>query len=693
MLEALFGRLTWDSIILVQAVEQPNINTFITASAAAMMPVGGVMIVALLTWMKWWKPLFCEWLTSVDHKKIGTMYIIFAVIMLFRGVVEGMLMRANQAVGLNGGFLSSDHFNQLFTTHGTNMIFFVAMPFLIGLINIVVPLQIGARDVAFPKLNQISLGLTAAGGFLFMISLMVGEFSTGGWTGYPSFTGRLVNPGVGPDYYILSVAISGIGSTLTGVNFAVTIYKMRTAGMNFMRMPLFTWTALCTSILLIFAMPPLTACCAMLGLDRFLGFHFFTNDMGGNLMNFINLFWMFGHPEVYILILPAFGVMSEIASTYSGKRLYGYTGIVSATMCIAVLSFMVWLHHFFTMGQSATVNAAFGVATLLIAIPTGVKIYDWLATLWGGRIRFTAPMIYLCGFFVLFTIGGLSGVVLASPTLDYQLHNSLFLVAHFHNVIIPGVLFGILAGIHIWFPKIYGFRLIESYSRITAILWAVGFSLAFLPLYKVGMMGMTRRTVAYQDPDLVPWMVVSGIGALILGLAFLFVLLTILMSVLNRKKLAVPFGDPWDGRTLEWWTPAPAPDWNFAVLPKVEGRDAFHDAKEKGTAYQPIEKYEDIEMPANTYYGFIIMVMASGFGFGLVWHMWWLAIASLLGAIATAITYAFLPQRNRIIPAAEVREIDEAWRRAARESVGVTRDDECKEANQGLARPDIITNP
>ena len=692
MFEALFGRLTWDSLILVQEFEDPNLNTFITAGAAAMMPVGGALVVALLFWMKWWKPLF-EWLTSVDHKKIGTMYIIFAVIMLFRGVVEGILMRVNQAVALNGGFLSSDHFNQLFTTHGTNMIFFVAMPFLIGLINIVVPLQIGARDVAFPKLNQISLGLTAVGGFLIMISLLVGEFSTGGWTGYPSFTGRLINPGVGPDYYILSIGIAGLGSTLTGVNFAVTIYKMRTVGMSFMRMPLFTWTALCTSILLIFAMPPLTACCLMLGLDRYLGFHFFTNDMGGNLMNYINLFWMFGHPEVYILILPAFGVMSEIAATFSGKRLYGYVGLVAATMCIAVLSFMVWLHHFFTMGQSTTVNAAFGIATLLIAIPTGVKIYDWLATLWGGRVRFTTPMLYLCGFFVLFAIGGLSGVILANPTLDYQLHNSLFLVAHFHNVIIPGTLFGVLAGIYYWFPKIYGFRLLDGYSRITAFLWAFGFILAFLPLYQVGMMGMTRRTVAYEDPAMVPWLVVSGIGALFLGLAFTFVLLTLWRSVVNRKKLMVPLGDPWDGRTLEWWTPAPTPEWNFAVLPKVDGRDAFTEAKAKGTAYQPIEKYEDIEMPANTYYGLIIAALGSGLGFGLVWYMWWLAIICFLGCIVTVITYAFLPERKKIIPAAEVREIDEAWRRAARESRGVTRDDECNEANQGLARPDIITNP
>jgi len=691
MADPITGKLSWDSILLVEAVENPTLNTLITAGAAGMIPVGGVAIVVLLWWLNWWKP-FTEWITSVDHKKIGIMYIIFAVIMLFRGVVEGMLMRVHQAGALDGGFLTSDHFNQLFTTHGTNMIFFVAMPFLIGLINIAVPLQIGARDVAFPKLNQISLGLTGAGGFLITISLLVGEFSTGGWTGYPSYTGRLINPGVGPDYWLLSIGLSGIGSTLTGVNFAVTIYKMRTKGMKFMRMPLFTWTALCVSILLILAMPPLTACCAMLGLDRYLDFHFFTNDQGGNLMNFINLFWMFGHPEVYILILPAFGVMSEIAATYSGKRLYGYTSIVIATMSIAVLSFMVWLHHFFTMGQSTTVNAAFGIATLLISIPTGVKVYDWLATLWGGRIRFTTPMIYLCGFFVLFVIGGFSGVVLANPTLDYQLHNSLFLVAHFHNVIIPGTLFGIFAGIHYWFPKMFGFRLLEGYGKITAFLWMFGFSLTFLPLYPLGFMGMTRRTVDYSDPAYVPLMIVSGAGALFLGLAFLFVLLTFWRSIVHRKKLAVPFGDPWDGRTLEWWTPSPAPEWNFAVLPEVHSRDAFTAAKENGTAYAPVDKYEDIAMPSNTFYGVIIGVLVSALGFGLVWYIWWMVIASLLGCIATMIVYAFLPERERVIPADEVRIVDETWRKQAREATGITRDEESDETNQGLARPDILPN-
>jgi len=651
--------------------------------------VGSLILILLIWWFKWWKPLL-SWVTSVDHKKIGVMYIIFAVIMLFRGVVEGVLMRVHQATAIDGGFLSSDHFNQLFTTHGTNMIFFVAMPFLFGLINVAVPLQIGARDVAFPKLNQISLGLTAAGGFLIMISLLIGEFATGGWTGYPSYNGKLVSPGVGPDYWLISIGISGIGSTLTGVNFAVTIYKMRTKGMKFMRMPLFTWTALSTSILLIFAMPPLTACCVMLGLDRYLDFHFFTNDMGGNLMNFINLFWMFGHPEVYILILPPFGVMSEIAPTFSAKRLYGYTGLVAATMCIAVLSFFVWLHHFFTMGQSTTVNAAFGIATLLIAIPTGVKVYDWLATLWGGRVRFTTPMIYLMGFFVLFVMGGFSGVVLANPTLDYQLHNSLFLVAHFHNVILPGTLFGILAAIHYWYPKMFGYRLMESWGRLTAWCWIFGFSLTFLPLYSLGLKGMTRRTVDYTDPSYVPLMVISGIGALFLSLAFLFLLVTFWRSIVNRKQLAIPFGDPWDGRTLEWWTPSPAPEWNFAVLPEVHSRDAFMAAKEKGTAYEPIENYQDIEMPSNTYYGLIIGILVSALGFGLVWHIWWMAIAGLVGTIFTIMVYAFLPQRETVIPAEEVRRVDEPWRRQARELQGITRDDETNESNKGLACPDIL---
>jgi len=679
--------------MIVKAIKDPNFNTIITANAAAMIPVGTVLIFAILTWTKYWKKLFSEWITTTDHKKLGIMYVIFAMIMLFRGVVEGTLMRINQAGALDGGMLSSDHFNQLFTTHGTTMIFFVAMPLIIGLMNFVVPLQIGARDVAYPVLNQISFWLTAAGGSLITISLLIGEFSTGGWSNYPPYTGKVINPGVGPDYWLLAVGLSGIGSTLTGVNFSLTIYKLRAKGMRFMRMPLFVWTSLCTSILLIFAMPPLTASIIMLGLDRYLGFHFFTNDLGGNMMSYANLFWMFGHPEVYILILPAFGVMSEISATYAAKSLYGYKSIVAATMCIAVLSFTVWLHHFFTMGQSATINAAFGIATLLIAIPTGVKIYDWLATLFRGRIRFTTPIIYLSGFFILFTIGGLSGIVLANPTIDFQVHNSLFLVAHFHNVIIPGTLFGMLAGIHYWFPKSFGFRLLESYGRVTAMLWIIGFCLTFFPLYPLGLMGMTRRTVDYMDPAYQPYMFVAGAGALCLSAAFVGLLLTIWRSIVHRKELAVPLGDPWDGRTLEWWTPSPAPEWNYAVLPEVDAIDAFTLAKERGTAYAPVDKYTDITLPPSRYYGFIVGLLAATMGFAIVWYIWWLAIASLTGIVITVIVYGYLPQCGHVIPASELAEADESWRRRARAERGISRDEETAVSNQGLACPDLIPTP
>lgn len=688
MTDPLFGKLTWDTVMLVKAWRDPNINNLITAGAAAMIPVGTVLIPLALTWLGWWRPLFRDWLSSTDHKKIGLMYIGFAVVMLFRGIVEGTLMRLHHAGALNGGFLSSDHFNQLFTTHGTNMIFFVAMPLITGLMNFVVPLQLGARDVAYPRLNQIGFWLTAAGGFLITISLLIGQFATGGWSAYPAYTGSIFSPGVGVDYWIFSVGIAGIGSTLTGVNLAVTIYKLRAPGLTFMRLPLFTWTSLCTAILLVLALPPLTVACLTLGLDRYLGFHFYTNDLGGNLMNFINLFWMFGHPEVYILVLPAYGVMSEVASTFSGKRLYGYTSIVGATMCIAVMSALVWLHHFFTMGQSATVNAVFGIATLIIAIPTGMKVYDWLATLWRGRIRFTTPMLYLCGFLVLFVIGGLTGIILANPTVDFQVHNSLFLVAHFHNVIIPGVVFGMLAGLHLWFPKMFGFRLHEGWGRATAWLWIAGFSITFFPLYLVGLMGMRRRAVDYADPAMVPWMVVSAIGALILSAAFLALLITIIRSVMLRRQLAVPLGDPWDGRSLEWATPCPPPEYNFAVPPVVTDRDAFLVAKENGTAYAPIAHYDDIHLPPRTYYGLWIGLFTSVLGFAAVWHIWWLALGSLAGCIATAITYAFLPYRETVIPAAEVARQDTAWRTVARAAVGVTRDHENDPANLGRALPD-----
>ena len=512
----LFGRLGLDSLPFVQAFRHPGVSELIAAGAASAVVLGAMIAVVLLTRYRAWRPLWSDWLTSVDHKRIGIMYIVLSFVMLARGVVEGVLMRMQQADGLGGGFLAPDHFAELFSTHGTIMIFFVAMPFIAGFINYVMPLQIGARDVKFPVLNQISLALTAAGAALVMISLVAGRFSFGGWSAYPPYTEATFQPGPGPDYWIWSVTFAGIGSTLTGINFAVTIYKERAPGMNYFRMPLFTWTAFCTAIIMIFAMPPLTVATLMLALDRYLGFHFFTNDLGGNMMNYANLFWLFGHPEVYLLILPAFGIYSEVIATFSGKRLFGYMSLVIATMAISVLSFTVWLHHFFTMGQGANVNVAFGIATMFIAVPTGVKVYDWMLTMYRGRIRMTVPMIYASGFLVLFVIGGLTGVILANPTIDYQVHNTLFLVAHFHNVLVPGVLFAMLAGWHYWFPKMFGFRLDETWGRISALLWIPGFALTFFPLYVLGLMGMPRRSVSFDNPAMEPYMIVAAAGAAII---------------------------------------------------------------------------------------------------------------------------------------------------------------------------------
>ena len=489
------GRLDWTVTPYTDLLREVNSSTIVGAGAASVLVLGAIAGVVLLTWKRWWGPLYRDWLTSADAKKIGIMYIALGLVMLARGIIEGFVMRAHQASALGtlaqpeSGLVAPDHFAQLFSTHGTIMIFFVAMPLLIGLINFVLPQQLGARDMAFPVLNQVSLGLPATGAALVM---------------------------------------------------------------HFMRMPLFCWTSLCVAIMLIYAMPALTVSSGMLVLDRYLDFHFFTNDAGGNMMNYANIFWMFGHPEVYILILPAFGVFSEISSTFSGKRLYGYTSLVIASMSIAVISFTVWLHHFFTMGQSAGVNIAFGIATMVIGVPTGVKIYDWMATMWRGRVRITTPIVYLTGFFLLFVIGGLSGIILANPSIDYQVHNSTFLVAHFHNVIIPGVLYGMLAGIHYWFPKAFGYRLDETWGRRTAFLFVGGFVFTFLPLYVLGLMGMPRRSPTFQNPDFLPFIYIAAFGAVLMLCALAALIWTFWTSYRNRLSLAVPGGDPWNGATLEW---------------------------------------------------------------------------------------------------------------------------------------------
>ncbi|UOM32745.1 cbb3-type cytochrome c oxidase subunit I [Acuticoccus sp. I52.16.1] len=685
----LFGRLTFDDIAIFNVFRDFSMNELVASGAGWLEVLAAVGVVGLLTYYRVWGVFWREWLCSQDHKKIGIMYMVIGFVMMARGVAEGVVMRAHLATALDGGILAPQHFAELFSTHGTIMIFFVAMPFIAGFMNFLIPLQIGARDMAFPLMNLISLGLTAAGAMMLLVSLVVGQFETGGWAAYPPFTGKAFQPGVGPDYWIWAIVVSGFGSMLSGINFAVTIYKMRAPGMTYMRMPVFCWTALCTAILLTFAMPPLTVAALMQALDRYLDFHFFTNDRGGNMMNYANLFWMFGHPEVYILILPAYGIFSELTATYSAKTLYGYASLVLATMCIAVMSFTVWVHHFFTMGNSATVNVAFGIATMLIAIPTGVKMYVWLATLWRGRVRLTVPMIYLGGFMVLFVLGGLSGIILANPTINYQVHNSQFIVAHFHNVILPGVVFAVLAGVHMWFPKAFGFRLEERPAKISAVLWIVGFSVTFLPLYFVGLLGYPRRSASYSDATFEPYMIVTALGSLIILAAFVTFASVFWFSWRNRAALAVPLGDPWDGRTLEWATPAPVPEYNFPVIPEVASREAFAVEKAAGRPYVAPDEYEDIHLPAPSAVGFMICVAAGVFSFAMVWWMWWLAALALLAIPTILVVRSFSPDRHIIIPAAQVKAETQAWMRAIDEARGVTRDEELTNANRGYARTDL----
>jgi cytochrome o ubiquinol oxidase subunit I len=660
----MLGRLTWAAIPLDQPIP---------------LVAGGVVFLALICILayialKGWIPyLWREWITSVDHKRIGVMYVFLAMVMLLRGFADAIMMRSQQALAYKApGYLPPDHYDQIFSAHGTLMILFVAMPFMIGLMNIVVPLQLGIRDVAFPTLNSVSFWLTATGALLINLSLVVGEFARTGWLPYPPLSESAYSPGVGVDYYLWSLQISGVGTLLTGVNFVTTILKIRAPGMAYMRMPMFCWTALASSLLIVAAFPILTATLAMLLLDRYLGFHFFTNEAGGNVMMFMNLIWAWGHPEVYILVLPAFGVFSEVVSTFSGKPLFGYRSMVAATMVICVLSFMVWLHHFFTMGAGANVNAIFGIATTIIAVPTGVKIYNWLFTMYGGRIRYAPPMMWSIGFMVTFIIGGMTGVLLAVPPADFVLHNSLFLVAHFHNVIIGGVLFGAFAGYTFWFPKAFGFRLHEGLGKIAFWCWFIGFYLAFMPLYVLGFMGMTRRMQHYDVPAWHPWLLVAAAGAAVILAGIVAQIAQVVVSFRRREELRDVTGDPWNGYSLEWSTASPPPAFNFAILPRIEETDTYWETKQRAREQQRSESepaYEDIELPRNSATGFICAFFATFLGFALIWEIWWLAIVSFLGAFVTFVVFAWRDRTEYRIPAAEVARIDQEIRKAQQVAV------------------------
>lgn len=647
----MFGKLT------LEAFKHDAIESSVSVGII----VVAIIIISLLFYYQGWTGLWKRWITAVDPKRIGIMYLVVALLMLFKGVTDASMMRAQQlvSVGESQGYLIAPHYQQIFTAHGTTMIFFVAMGVVFGLLNLIVPLQIGARDVAFPFLNSLSFWLFSVGAILINLSLMIGNFSGAGWLAYPPLSALQYSPDVGVDYWIWSVQIAGVGSLLSGINFFVTILKMRCPGMRLMQMPLFTWSALTSMVLVIFAFPILTVTLAMLSLDRTIGTHFFTTDAGGNPMLYVNLIWAWGHPEVYILILPAFGIFSEVVSTFSEKRLFGYTSMIWALVAITFLSFIVWLHHFFTMGAGPHVNAFFGVMTMLIAIPTGVKVFNWLFTMYGGRIHFTTPMLWFLGFVFVFTTGGMTGVLMSVPPADFQVHNSLFLIAHFHSMVIGGFVFAFFAGYTYWFPKIMGFKLNERLGTYAFWFWFLGFLFAFMPLYVLGMMGATRRLNHYDaETGWQPLFITAAFGVSLIIIGVVIQNIQLLYSIHMRKEYKDKTGDPWNGRTLEWSTTSPPPFYNFAFIPEVSGHDPVWDMKQNKIKSPKNENYQGIYMPNNTAMGMYIAVCSFITGFAIIWHIWWLAAAGVIGIILCVIIRLSSDNTEHYVPADLIRQIE-----------------------------------
>ena len=651
MKELLLGKLNWHAL--------PHEWFTIGGAVAFIMMI--VSAAAYLTYKKRWKWLWKEWLTSTDPKKIGIMYFIVGGFMLLRGGLDAIMIWLQQSLssGSSHGYLTSDHFQQIFTAHGSIMVFFVAMALIFGLINYIVPLQIGARDLASPFMNTLGFWLYVAGVVMVnMFFLLGGEFSATGWLAVAPLSGKEFSPGVGVDYWIWSLQISGIGTTLGGINFIMTILKMRAKGMSLFKMPLFTWGSLLSMIMVVTVFPLLTITVSLLFFDRYLGTHFFTTTAGGNAMMYTNLIWMWGHPEVYILILPSFGIFSEIVSTFSRKSIAHYKSIVFGMSGVATIALLVWLHHFFTMGAGADVNSAFGVATMIIAIPTTALVFSWIATMYKGRIRFSLPMLWFLGFIAVFALGGISGVLLAIPPVDFQLHNSLFLVAHFHSTVIGGVLFGIFAGLNYWFPKMSGFRLNERIGRYAFWSWIIGFFMAFTPLYVLGLMGATRRLDHYDGSNgWQPFFIMAFFGGVIIMIGVVLQIVQIVASIMQRRRLVDATGDPWDGRTLEWSVTSPAPAYNFAVIPEATERDAFWSMKLRG-----LQKphYENIHVPKNTGSGIYISIFAFLVGFGFVWEIIWLPILSIVGIIICLVLRTFNDKTEYVVSAKEVEKIEQS---------------------------------
>lgn len=649
MKEFLIGRLNLDAL--------PHEYFTIGGTIAYLALI--IFAAAVLTRTKRWKWLWNDWLTSVDPKKIGIMYFLVAAFMLVRGGAEVIMIWLQQAIASgNSGYLTADHFQQIFTAHGNIMVFFVAMGFIFGLINYIVPLQIGARDLASPFMNTLGFWLFVAGAIMVNVFFLFGgEYAATGWLAVAPLSGPEFSPGVGVDYLIWSLQISGVGTTLGAINFILTILKMRAPGMTLGKMPLFTWGSLFSMLMAVTVFPILTATLFLLFFDRYLGTNFFTAAGGGDPMMYTNLIWMWGHPEVYILMLPAFGVFSEVVATFSRKPIASYTSNVLGMAGVSALALSVWLHHFFTMGASANVNAFFGLITLIIAIPTAVLFFTWIATMHRGMISFETPMLWFLGFVTIFTIGGISGLLLAFPPADFQLHNSLFLVAHFHSNVIGGVLFGIFCGISYWFPKIAGFRLNERIGKNAFWCWIIGFCLSFIPMYVLGLMGATRRLDRYDaSTGWQPFFILMFIGGLVIGLGAVLQVIQIFASIIQKRRLRDTTGDPWNGRTLEWATASPPAFYNFTVIPHVKSRDAYSDIKHQGV-HKPV--YEDIVIPKNTAVGIYISIFAFLAGFGFVWHITWLIVSSLIGIIVVFIVRGFNEEPEYVLPAAEVKRMEE----------------------------------
>jgi cytochrome aa3-600 menaquinol oxidase subunit 1 len=638
----------------------PNPSPAIYASMVAI-GLTVIAIIAGLTYFKKWGYLWREWLTTVDHKRIGIMYLVSALLMLFRGGADAIMMRAQLAVPDNK-LLDAQHYNEIFTTHGTVMIIFMAMPFIMAFMNFVVPLQIGARDVAFPRLNALSFWLFFMGAMLLNISFVIGGSPDAGWTSYFPLAGNDFSESVGTNYYMFALQISGLGTLMTGINMITTILKMRAPGMKLMKMPMFTWSALVANTIIVFAFPVLTVALIMGSMDRLFGTHFFATTNGGMDMLWANFFWVWGHPEVYILILPAFGIYSEVISTFARRNLYGYTSMVASMVVISLFSFLVWTHHFFTMGQGALTNSIFSITTMAIAVPTGVKIFNWLFTLWKGKIVFTTPMLYSMLFIPLFTIGGVTGVMLAMSAADYQYHNTMFLVAHFHNVIIPGVVFAMLAGLTYYWPKMFGFMLNERIGKWTAWLLSIGFALAFFPMYITGLDGQARRMYTYSaSTGYGAWNMVSFVGAAIMAIGFVLIVYNIYYSV--RYSPRNISSDPWDARSLEWATHSPIPEYNFAIVPEVKSSEAFWDAKKNGHELFKGE-YEKIHMPNNTGVPFIMGCIFFVWGFSFVFSLWIPAILTTIGILVFMGLRSFEQDHGRYISVKEIEETETKLRGA-----------------------------